>query len=107
MKIITRFIRRSVVAQPTPTALYLMVKLCAPAPAKGAARPPLCILPVVDVSGSMENGKMEAVCHALEKLVAHLVPGDVLGLVTFDSTVRTLMAPGEVTCGPASTTERT
>lgn len=96
MKLITKFLRSSVPAG-NQTTLDLMVKLCAPAPQKSSGRPPLCLLPVVDVSGSMSGAKLDAVRRALEKLAAHVVPGDVLGLVAFDAEVHTLMAPVEVT----------
>ena len=96
MKLITKFIR-SFIPEGSPTTLDLMVKLCAPVLPKGSTRVPLCVLPVVDVSGSMAGEKLEAVRLALEKLAAHLVPGDVTGLVAFDSEVHTLMEPVELT----------
>jgi Ca-activated chloride channel family protein len=77
--------------------LDLLVQLRAPALPADRQRPPLCLVPVVDVSGSMNGAKLESVRYALERLVEHLVPGDYLGLVAFDSEVRTVAPLTEVT----------
>lgn len=80
-----------------PHTLDTLVTLHAPEVAPNRTRPPLCIVPVVDVSGSMQGKKLASVCGALAQLARHLAPGDRLGLVVFDSEVRTLMPPVELT----------
>lgn len=96
MKVVCKFSRMRVAAD-AGHDLHLLVRLRAPVPPAEVARPALCIVPVVDVSGSMAGRKIEAVRYALERLMVHLVPGDRAGLVTFDSTVRTPVPLVEVT----------
>jgi Ca-activated chloride channel family protein len=91
MKVGLRFIRSSVAASTADQSLELLVQLRAPAPTAGGERPPLCIVPVVDVSGSMRGPKLAAVQQALQELARHLVPGDHVGLVAFGSEARTLL----------------
>jgi Ca-activated chloride channel family protein len=86
MKIIAR-LSRSRVAEDQRHDLDLLVRLRAPAPPADRARPAVCVVPVVDVSGSMAGTKIAAVRRALLRLVDHLVPGDRIGLVAFDSQV--------------------
>lgn len=95
MKIICKFSRASVV-EGRERHMGLLVRLRAPAPKRGH-RSPVCVLPVVDVSGSMAGAKLEAVQHALDRLVTHLVPGDLIGLVTFGSDVAVPFPIREVT----------
>lgn len=47
-------------------------------------RPPLALAVAVDVSGSMEGGKLEAVKHALQVMIDQLGPDDRMALVAFD-----------------------
>lgn len=75
----------------------LLVKLLAPAPPSNVQRPALAIVPIVDVSGSMSGSKLQAVQRALMQLVGHLVPGDHVGLVTFDHEARVVLPVVEVT----------
>lgn len=77
--------------------LDLLLRFQAPPPPKNPNRTPLCLLPVVDVSGSMRGGKLAGVQRALQRLVQHLQPGDFLGLVTFDSDVQVPARLGELT----------
>jgi Ca-activated chloride channel family protein len=77
--------------------LDLLVRLRAPLVPATAARAPLCVLPIVDVSGSMRGAKIEAVRRALERLVDQLAVGDRVGLVTFDAIVSTPLPIVEVT----------
>ena len=77
----------------------LLVTLSAPEPTGVEARRPVRILPVVDVSGSMEGTKIEAVRKALGRLITHLHRDDQVGLVAFDHAVRSVVVPrplGEV-----------
>lgn len=79
------------------TDLDLLIRFQAPLPPKDLQRKPLCLLPVVDVSGSMGGGKLAGVQRALKRVAEHLRPGDFLGLVTFDSDVQVPMHPAELT----------
>ncbi len=96
MKVVCKFSRSKVVAG-QPHELDLLVRLLAPTQPSTDRRPGLCIVPVVDVSGSMAGDKLEAVRRALLRLFDHLVPGDRVALVAFDSTVRVLAPLVEVT----------
>src|SRR5207237_8057587 len=77
--------------------LDVLVRLRAPTQTQESRRVPVCVVPIVDVSGSMKGPKLAAVERALRKLVENLVPGDHCGLVVFDSDARTLMPIVEVT----------
>lgn len=77
--------------------LDLLIRFQAPPPPKDLKRTPLCLLPVVDVSGSMSGGKLAGVQRALKRLAEHLRPGDLLGLVTFDSNVHVPVHLAELT----------
>ena len=96
MKLIAQFSRSKVLAG-SGHNLDLMVRLRAPAPVQTAARSSVGIIPVVDVSGSMAGAKLEAVRHALGRLLDHLVPGDHAALVSFDSDVHRLSPLVEIT----------
>src|SRR5688572_20281842 len=96
MKLIVKPARSRLAAGPSHS-LSLLVRLVAPAPPEGARRPPVCILPVVDVSGSMGGEKLTAVQKALQRMASHLVPGDHLGLVSFANRATTLLPICEVT----------
>ena len=96
MKVTCRFNRARVAAE-RGHDLDLLVRLRAPAPPAREARRPVALVPAVDVSGSMAGRKLDAVKQALERLVAHLVPGDHVGLVAFDSEVRAVVPLVEVT----------
>lgn len=103
MKIWPRF-SRSRVAAGAPAEVDLLVRLSAPAPPSGAPRPPVAIVPIVDVSGSMKGPKLAAVRVALERLVAHLVPGDRLGLVTFADEAQVVAPLAEMTAARKAAT---
>src|SRR3989338_7739417 len=61
------------------------------------ARKPLNICVVVDKSGSMnDEHKMEYVKKGLELIVHSLNKGDILSLVTFDTTARVAVSPRRV-----------
>ncbi len=76
---------------------HLVVTLKAPKIDWQAKRPAICIIPIVDVSGSMMGEKLEYAKQSVMKLVDHLQPGDFCGLVTFESSVQTVSAPMEMT----------
>lgn len=76
---------------------HLVVSLKAPKIDWQQKRPAVCIIPVIDVSGSMSGQKLEYAKQSVLKLIDHLQPGDFCGLVTFESEVKTVCAPKEMT----------
>lgn len=77
--------------------LHLVVSLAAPKLDWQNKRPPVLIIPVIDISGSMQGEKLNFAKESVCKLIDHLQPGDMIGLVTFESSVRLLAAPVEIT----------
>lgn len=77
--------------------LHLVFELRAPAVDWQGRRPPVCVLPVIDVSGSMQGEKLHFAKQSVMKLVDHLAPGDFCGVVTFTDDVATIAAPAEMT----------
>lgn len=65
--------------------LHLVVDLVAPKSEWQAKRPALCIIPVVDRSGSMDGSKLHYAKQSLLKLVEHLTEEDYFGLVSFEN----------------------
>ncbi|MGA8891931.1 MAG: VWA domain-containing protein [Anaeromyxobacteraceae bacterium] len=76
-----------------PFRTHLAVTLEAPPVEWQRTRPPVCVIPVIDVSGSMAGDKLEKVKRSVEKLVDQLAPGDFCGVVTFTTDVTTVSAP--------------
>lgn len=76
---------------------HLVVSLAAPHGNATVARPPVCVIPVLDVSGSMEGEKLHFAKQSILKLVDHLGPGDFCGVVVFSTEVETLAPPLEMT----------
>ncbi|BDG08595.1 vWA domain-containing protein [Anaeromyxobacter paludicola] len=76
-----------------PQDLHLAVTLEAPAIDWQARRPAVCVIPVIDVSGSMSGEKLHYAKQSVMKLVEHLAPGDFCGVVTFTDEVRVVAAP--------------
>ena len=81
--------------------LTLMLELEAPIPDVGAPRANATVVVVLDRSGSMSDGRLEAAKTALVALVDRLAPQDRLGLVTFDEEVEVVVPAGPVTDKPA------
>jgi len=77
--------------------LTLMLELEAPTPDAGAPRADATVVIVLDRSGSMGDGRLEAAKTALAALVDRLAPQDRLGLVVFDSEVEVVLPAGPVT----------
>jgi Ca-activated chloride channel family protein len=77
--------------------VHLVVSLAAPHLDAAAPRPPVCVIPVLDVSGSMAGEKLHFAKQSLMKLVDHLAPGDFCGVVVFSTQVETLAPPAEMT----------
>jgi Ca-activated chloride channel family protein len=77
--------------------VHLVVSLAAPSQDAAAPRPPVCVIPVLDVSGSMAGEKLHFAKQSIMKLVDHLAPGDFCGVVVFSTQVETLAPPAEMT----------
>lgn len=76
---------------------HLVISLKAPSLDWVEKRPAVCVVPVVDLSGSMQGPKLEYAKKSLLKLGEQLQPGDILGLVTFNRGVSVPVPPQEVT----------
>lgn len=76
---------------------HLVVALTAPEVDWVSKRPKICVLPVIDISGSMEGDKLHYAKSSVRKLVEQLTPGDVAGLLVFDDRTDVLVKPGLVT----------
>lgn len=96
MEVIARFSHNKIdhTKNNTPN---LVVSLVAPAQEASAKRPILCVLPLVDLSGSMEGTKLNYAKKSLHKLVDQLQPGDISGLIGFESKAHILIKPQTVT----------
>jgi Ca-activated chloride channel family protein len=80
-----------------PARSHLVVTLTAPALEPAARRPPVCVIPVIDVSGSMQGEKLHRARLSVMKLIDHLGPHDRCGVVTFTSDVRVVAPPAALT----------
>ena len=74
--------------------LALMLELTAPPAPATENRAPATLEVVLDRSGSMHDGKLEAALSALDALVARLDPTDQFGLVVFDDQVDVVVPAG-------------
>lgn len=79
------------------TENHLVVTLEAPPVNKSEKRLPICIIPVLDVSGSMSGDKLDYAKKTTLKMIDHLQPGDFFGVVTFGNDANVVAAPAEVT----------
>lgn len=77
--------------------IHLVLDLVAPKSEWQAKRPPVCIIPVLDCSVSMQGQKLHYAKQSLLKLVEHLSSDDYLGLVSFASDVRPDVPVGRMT----------
>ena len=73
--------------------VHLVVSLAAPHLDAAAPRPPVCVIPVLDVSGSMAGEKLHFAKQSVMKLVDHLAPGDFCGVVVFSTRSRRSRRP--------------
>jgi Ca-activated chloride channel family protein len=89
MKLSTKFDYSSV-AYNVDNTVHLLVQATAPKLDLEKNRVPLNLVATLDVSPSMYGAKIEYARKSLMKLIDHLSPNDTLGLVSFDSDVRTL-----------------
>lgn len=79
------------------TNLHLVLSLTAPKSDWQAKRPPLCVIPVLDISGSMSGPKLDYAKQSILKLIEHLSADDYLGIVSFSSNARVDAAPRKMT----------
>jgi len=77
--------------------VHLVVSLKAPKLDWETKRPRVCIIPIIDVSGSMMGEKLDFAKKTILKLVDHLSPGDYCGLGAFATEVHEIQAPVEMT----------
>jgi len=75
----------------------LLLELKAPTREAGTQRAPGTLEVVLDRSGSMADGSLDAAKAALEALIDRLDPSDNFGLVTFDDDVEVAVAAGPLT----------
>lgn len=76
---------------------HLLIELEAPKVEWDKDRAPICIIPVLDVSGSMAGEKIEYLKKACRKLFTHLSPGDFAGIVAYDTAVYEVAPIREIT----------
>jgi len=96
MKIETNFTHESV-DHSKENEIHAVITLKAPKLDWEKKRQPVCIIPVIDVSSSMSGEKLDYAKKSVMKLVDQLQPGDYAGLVAFDSEVRAVSEPREMT----------
>lgn len=80
-----------------PTRAHLVVTLAAPPVAKTSRRPPVCVVPVIDVSGSMQGAKLEQAKRSVMRLIDHLGPEELCGVGAFASQVYLVGEPEPMT----------
>jgi Ca-activated chloride channel family protein len=85
------------------TDAHLVVTVTAPEATNEAKRPPLCIIPLIDVSPSMEGAKLLYAKRSLIKLIDHLSANDYCGLIAFSYSAQTLSRP--IKCTPEAKEE--
>jgi Ca-activated chloride channel homolog len=76
---------------------HLVISLTAPTKDGEEGRAPICVVPVVDISGSMAGAKLDYAKRSAIKLIEHLKPGDYTGLIAFESRVHVIIAPQKIT----------
>lgn len=96
MKISSNFTFDSVVFDKDNDA-HLVIAITAPALEGKEKRPRVCVIPCIDISGSMAGSKLDYAKKAALKLVDQLSPTDYAGLVTFSDQGRVDFAPCEMT----------
>jgi Ca-activated chloride channel family protein len=79
--------------------IHAVISLTAPKIEWEKKRAPICVIPVIDVSGSMAGAKIEYAKQTVLKLIDNLAPGDYCGLVAFDSDVHPIAEPRELSQG--------
>lgn len=77
--------------------LHLVVSMKAPKTDWEKDRAPICVVPVIDVSGSMGGAPLDYAKKSAIKLVEHLSDKDFAGVVVFASDVELISAPVQMT----------
>jgi Ca-activated chloride channel family protein len=77
--------------------IHAVISLTAPKIDWEKQRAPICIVPVIDISGSMQGEKLNYAKQSVMKLIENLQPGDYCGLVAFGSEVYPISEPVEMT----------
>jgi Ca-activated chloride channel family protein len=80
----------------TSIKTHLVVSFLAPPLEEKAKRPPVCVIPVIDISTSMEGPKLQQAKQSVMKLISHLGPQDRCGVVTFSNSVTVVSGPVEM-----------
>ncbi len=75
----------------------LLISITAPSIDWIAERPKICVLPTIDISGSMAGGKLDYAKKSCRKLIEQLKDGDYAGLVTFTGSAEVVEAPRPIT----------
>jgi Ca-activated chloride channel family protein len=83
-----------VVAVEAEDQVSVLLELVAPTHEGDRERQPATLQVVLDRSGSMGGGQLDAAKEALDALIARLDPADNFGLVVFDDTVEVALAAG-------------
>ena len=78
---------------------HVVLSLTAPALDDATPRASVCIIPCIDISGSMSGPKLEFAKKSAMKLVEHLRPTDYCGVVAFESGVYTVAKPEQLANG--------
>jgi Ca-activated chloride channel family protein len=87
----------SIVPVKSATAVDVLIAFRAQAPAKASGgRRPLNLSLVIDRSGSMAGKPLKQAIQAAETLVRKLQPSDIVSIVVYDDTIRTIVAPQQV-----------
>lgn len=79
------------------TKTHLVVSVTAPTLDWVTKRPAICLIALIDLSGSMKGAKLDYAKKSLHKLVDQLQPGDFTGLIGFESRAHILVQPQPVT----------
>lgn len=80
----------SLVSIETPTERIVEITITTPPPASKNKRNPLNLGLVLDRSGSMQGEKLAQARNTLKRIVEQLSDGDMVSVVAFDDTVRTV-----------------
>lgn len=78
---------------------HIVVSLTAPALDETVPRPAICIIPCIDISGSMAGSKIDFAKRSVLKLIDHLRPTDYCGVVAFESSIYDIARPEQLTNG--------
>lgn len=93
--LLTPTLEFDLVAAESEDRLSVLVDLSAPAAQQRTDRPPATLQLVLDRSGSMAGGRLEAAIRAIDALLSRLDERDRFGLVVFDDDAQAI-----IPCGP-------